>query len=64
MRNAYKYLTGESEGKRPFRGRMGWMDVRTDGMDGQQILDRLGNGLWIGLVWFGTGTNGILLRTR
>jgi hypothetical protein len=58
MRNAYKVLVRNPEGRRPLgRARRRWQDnIRMD----------LGNGLslWTGCIWLRIGKSGWLLRTQ
>jgi hypothetical protein len=59
MRNAYKLLVGNPEGKRPQedQGVGGWIILGW-------ILERWDGVMWTGLVWLRIGTGGELLRIR
>ena len=52
-RGAYRFLVGETEGKRPLRSpRHNWDDnIKMD-------IQEVGLGAWTGLIWLRKGTGG------
>ena len=56
IRSPYRSLLGKPEVKRPLgRPRRRWKDIK-------MILQEVGRGTWIGLVWFRIETGGALVK--
>jgi hypothetical protein len=53
-KNAYRFLVGNTEGRRPLLGRQRRRWVNNNKMD----LREIGRVVWTGLLWFRIGTSG------